>query len=271
MASTIKPVQGGDINDAFLIVDNFDTPYFIKVNDADRFPHLFEKEAKGLIALRSAGIIAVPDVLSTGVVGTRQYLLLNWIERGTPKIDFWEQFGKGLALMHQKTQPCFGFEENNFIGSLVQLNTKYDTWYDFYSQCRILPLMRQLKDKTILTNSDLLKAENFCKKLPEIFPNEPPSLLHGDLWSGNFMIGADGHAVIYDPATYYGHREMDLGMSKLFGGFDPPFYEGYEEIYPLEKRWRDRLPYTQLYPLLVHASLFGGHYIGSVRLILKIF
>jgi len=108
-----------------------------------------------------------------------------------------------------------------------------------------------------------------CKKSEFLFPEEPPALLHGDLWSGNFKITTEGEATIFDPAVYYGHREMDIGMTLLFGGFDQRFYEAYHEIYPLEKDWKQRIPLTQLYPLLVHALLFGGHYVESVRRIMK--
>ena len=108
-------------------------------------------------------------------------------------------------------------------------------------------------------------AETFCKQLNHLFPSEPPSLLHGDLWSGNYMISSAGYAAIYDPAVYFGHREMDIGMTKLFGGFEQRFYSAYQEAYPMEKNWMQRLPLTQLYPLLVHAVLFGGHYVSSSR------
>ena len=128
-----------------------------------------------------------------------------------------------------------------------------------------MPLVKRLVNTGILTQQDLTTAELFCKRTSELFPTEPPSMLHGDLWSGNFMISTDGNAAIYDPAVYFGHREMDLGMTKLFGGFDQRFYDAYDEVYPLEKNWLKRLPLTQLYPLLVHAVLFGGHYVTSAR------
>ncbi|MCE3259411.1 MAG: hypothetical protein K0S12_1052, partial [Bacteroidetes bacterium] len=123
----------------------------------------------------------------------------------------------------------------------------------------------------VFTKSDLTHAEKLCAKLPDLFPEETPSLLHGDLWSGNFMVSASGQACIYDPAVYYGHREMDLGMTKLFGGFDNEFYSAYEETYPLEKNWRERLLLTQLYPVLVHAVLFGGGYADSARRTMRMY
>jgi len=131
--------------------------------------------------------------------------------------------------------------------------------------------VKKLFDAGDLSAKDIRDADLFCNNLRIIFPAEPPSLLHGDLWAGNYMIISTGYAAIFDPAVYCGHREMDIGMTKLFGGFDQRFYEAYNETNPLEKGWENRLPVTQLYPLLVHAVLFGGHYIESVKNILKAF
>ena len=114
-------------------------------------------------------------------------------------------------------------------------------------------------------------AESLCNRFEQIFPKEPPALLHGDLWGGNYLIDSSGEVAIYDPAVYYGHREMDIGMARLFGGFDPRFYDQYNNTYPLENGWERRVGVTQLYPLLVHAILFGGHYINQARKIVKDF
>jgi len=130
-------------------------------------------------------------------------------------------------------------------------------------------LVMQLFNSNAFSKKDVTAAEKLCEKLNEVLPLEPPALLHGDLWSGNFMVTANGYAAIFDPAVYYGHREMDIGMTKLFGGFDQPFYDAYEEVYPLEKGWKQRLQLAQLYPILVHAILFGGHYIDKAKTILK--
>jgi fructosamine-3-kinase len=199
------------------------------------------------------------------------------MEHGAPAKDFWEDFGMSLAEMHKKPQAYFGFEEDNFIGSLHQSNgTNASTgpatktnWAKFYAEERILPLVDKLITRGDLSKTDRTNAEKLCNKFDSLFPKETPSLLHGDLWSGNFMCAQNGKPCIYDPAVYYGHREMDLGMTKLFGGFDKKFYEAYHATYPLEKNWEQRIPLTQLYPLLVHAILFGGAYVGSVRDILK--
>jgi fructosamine-3-kinase len=132
-----------------------------------------------------------------------------------------------------------------------------------------MPLVAKLHDNGSFESATLRCAEKLCTKLSEIFPPEPSALLHGDLWSGNFFVAASGHVAIFDPAVYYGHREMDLGMSLLFGGFDRRFYEAYNACYPLEAAWRQRVQLTQLYPLLVHAVLFGGHYVSSCKNIIE--
>jgi len=262
--SQLQSVHGGDINDAYCVYTQTGK-YFMKINHARKYPEMFAKEAQGLQALRNNSQFTVPRVIVHGVSDADQYLILEWIEQGQPRKDFALHFGRNLAAMHQLQQPYFGFETDNYIGSLPQVNTQHASWNTFYAQCRILPLVKILADQEAFSGADVKKAERFCERLSEIFPEEAPALLHGDLWSGNYCVTADGYAAIYDPAVYYGHREMDLGMTLLFGGFPRAFYEAYHEYYPLEPNWRKRVAYTQLYPLLVHAILFGGHYVHAVR------
>lgn len=269
--TSFEPVHGGDINRAYCLYSS-DAKYFLKVNDANLYPAMFEKEANGLQALaKELPTLIVPQPIKYGIAQQQQYLLLEWIEPGKPKTNFWENFGTALATMHQPPRSYFGWEEDNYIGSLHQYNTKYDSWHLFYAECRIMPLISRLFNTAVFSRQDVMTAESLCKKFDQLFPHEPPALLHGDLWSGNFMITATGSAGIYDPAVYYGNREMDIGMTKLFGGFDERFYVAYNEKYPLEKDWQLRLQLTQLYPVLVHAVLFGGHYVRSAKDIMKRF
>lgn len=263
-----EPVDGGDINDALCIYSG-NKKLFLKLNSSSSYPLMFRKEANGLNKLKNNSSITIPDVICSGVAEEHQYLLLQWMERGNARSDCMEKFGADLARMHQQKQLFFGFEENNYIGSLSQQNDNHDSWSSFYASCRILPLVKKLFNHSLFSKKDVENAELLCKKLKDLFPEELPSLLHGDLWSGNYMVGSDGYVVMYDPAVYYGHREMDIGMTKLFGGFDQRFYDAYNDTYLLQKGWKNRLPLTQLYPLLVHAILFGGHYIYNVRQILE--
>lgn len=266
--SHCEAVHGGDINEAYCLHCD-SVKYFLKINEAERYPLMFEKETKGLKALRQSCNILIPQVIQYGITGEQQYLLLEWIEPGKAKPDCMKKFGEGLAKMHQQPQDFFGWTENNYIGSLHQVNTQHNTWHSFYTECRIMPLVKKLFDEGAFSQRDILAAENFCKELEQVFPSEPPALLHGDLWSGNYMVTTNGYVAMYDPAIYFGHREMDIGMTKLFGGFDQSFYDTYNEVNPLQSGWQQRLSFTQLYPLLVHAVLFGGHYVSSVKAIIS--
>jgi fructosamine-3-kinase len=261
-------VTGGDISSAYRLSDG-SRNYFLKVNDAASYPGMFAKEAGGLNALNENSSLVVPQMLKHGVSGQQQYLLMEHLERGAPAKNFWEDFGSALADMHQRKQSYFGWDEDNYIGSLPQTNTRHEYWNSFFADCRLMPLVKKLHSSGAFSSTDVSLAERLCAKLDHLFPQEPPALLHGDLWSGNYLITSSGKAAIFDPAVYCGHREMDIGMTLLFGGFEARFYDAYHEAYPLQAGWRDRVQLTQLYPLLVHAVLFGGHYVGSTRHILQ--
>ncbi|MEO5683988.1 MAG: fructosamine kinase family protein [Chitinophagaceae bacterium] len=264
-------VHGGDINTCYRLQGR-DSRYFLKLNNNTAgLQGMFAMEADGLHALRHNSSLLVPAVIKHGVIQDQQWLLLEWMEKGTPQKSKLQQFARGLASLHQQPQSYFGWHSNNYIGSLQQLNTKHGSWADFYTACRIMPLFKTLHEAGAFTKSDIAAAESFCKNIADLFPPEPPALLHGDLWSGNYMITTSGHAAIFDPAVYFGHREMDLGMTALFGGFDNAFYEAYHAVYPLQTGWQQRLPFSQLYPLLVHAVLFGGHYVQDARAIVMRF
>jgi len=169
------------------------------------------------------------------------------------------------------TNTNFGLDYNNYIGSLHQQNNLHPTWVDFFINERLQPQIKLARDNNEIDSTTILKFENLYKKLDEVFPKEKPALLHGDLWSGNFMSDEKGESVIMDPTVYYGHREMDIAMAKLFGGFDAEFYSSYNEHYPLENGWEQRINVCNLYPLMVHVNLFGGGYLGQVKSILSKF
>ena len=266
----ITSVHGGDINQCFCVADNANK-YFLKINNAERYPLMFEKEAKGLEALKKSFSLIVAKVIRYGISGQYQYLLLEWLDKDPIQKNSMYNFGAALAQMHKTPQPLFGWQEDNFIGSLQQSNIQLEDWNSFYAQCRIIPMAQKLFADKVFDKKDLADTVSLCKNINNIFPKEPASLLHGDLWGGNYMITSGGKAAIFDPAVYYGHREMDIGMTRLFGGFDTSFYTGYNDVYPLEKEWEKRISLTQLYPLLVHAVLFGGHYIYSAKEIIRKF
>lgn len=262
------PIGGGSINDAYRL-DSSHGPFFVKVNSWDRFPGVFEAEANGLQRLKASGALRVPAVIAYGEDHDDSYLLLEWVSQGERSFRFWDSLGRGVAALHRTRSDRFGLERNNYIGTLKQENGWKDTWHDFYIAHRLAPQLRTAVDRGRLGSGDELRAERLFRALPNLYPQEAPALLHGDLWNGNVIGARDGAAVLVDPAVYYGHREMDIAMSQLFGGFDAAFLTAYEEANPLAAGWHDRLDLWQLYPLLVHLNLFGGDYREQVVGILK--
>lgn len=265
-----QSIGGGCINHAHQLKTNHGN-FFLKWNDAKSFPTMFESEAKGLSLLRATNTLFIPEISSVGEDAENSFLLLEWIEPGKKQKNFRKDFGKNLALLHQHTSEYFGLDHDNYIGSLSQKNKPHASWTEFFIQQRLEPQVKLAVDAGKLSNQFITKLSNLYNALPEILPEENPSLLHGDLWNGNFMVAPNGFACLMDPAVYYGHREMDLAMTRLFGGFDPEFYQSYHETFPLEKNAPSRVDIYNLYPLLVHVNLFGGGYVQQVKSILSRF
>jgi fructosamine-3-kinase len=263
--SAMQPVGGGCINDAYRVTTSHGQ-FFIKTNSA-KYPQMFEAEAKGLQLLKGANAgIKVPDVIGLYNDGALECLVLEWIPQGQATKQYWQALGEGLAQQHRGTANVFGLNHDNYIGSLSQINTPNPSWVDFYINCRLRPMFEMGIEP--LGKELILHFEGLCAKLNHILPGEPPALLHGDLWSGNIMTGENDEPVLFDPAVYYGHREVDIAMTLLFGGFDKEFYSAYNEAYPLQPGWQQRMEIYQLYYLLAHVNLFGSAYVGQVRRIL---
>jgi len=262
----VVSVGGGSVNNNYkLITDN--GIFFLKTHHGPHNADFYKKEAEGLQTLNSIGKAKTPDVIK--VNSAEDCLLLSYIQPGIKDDYFWLDLGRTVAQLHKNTSSHFGFESNNYIGTLVQPNDKKENWCDFFINQRIMPMVKQAKTNNLLSTNILNKFDQFYKNCSTLFPNEEPALLHGDLWSGNFICSLSGEAYLIDPAVYYGHREVDLAMSKLFGGFNSMFYEGYEEVYKPQKGWESRTDLFNLYPLLVHLNLFGGSYILSIEATLK--
>ncbi|MCF8246645.1 MAG: fructosamine kinase family protein [Saprospiraceae bacterium] len=266
----VQTVSGGDINQAMKL-ETREGLFFLKINTDPFSGAMFEAEAEGLALLAATKCIQTPEVQGFGMTVEGGFLLLEHFNISYRPTGFWEKFGAALAELHRNSAINFGLGNDNFIGSLPQSNCLHDTWSDFFKNERLQPQLEIAKQKNKLQPTDIQGFEKFCKRLPDICPVEPPALIHGDLWSGNFLCSADGQPVLVDPSVSYSHREMDLAMTRLFGGFDQPFYRSYEEAWPLASGFEQRLPIYQLYYLLVHVNLFGGSYVGSVRSILKQF
>ncbi len=252
-------IVGGCINNAIKI--NTDKGLFFVKWNTNAKANMFQTEYNGLKVLKDTNTIRIPNVLCFD----DDFLILEFIPPSNPNNAFWEVFGQKLALMHKQTHSKFGLDFDNYIGSLYQDNTQNKNWTEFFIQNR---LQAQLSignfSGTLLSDFDKL-----FQKLPNLFPNEKPALLHGDLWNGNFLAKNGDTPMLIDPAIYYGNREIDIAMSKLFGGFNSDFYFAYNESHPLENGWEDRIQICNLYPLLVHVNLFGGAYINQVKNILS--
>lgn len=264
------PVSGGDINETHAITTTAGK-FFLKKNSASAFPGMFEAEDKGLGLLHEHSSLNVPRVIHQFQIDDWDYLLMSFLERGSQKDDFWEDFGMKLANMHRQTQNSFGLDHSNYIGSLTQVNEARSEWESFFIEMRIEPMVKRAVDSGRIPKIDLAEFDKLFRLLQDFFPQEPSAFIHGDLWNGNYSVASDGYATIYDPAVYFGHREMDLGMSRLFGGFSPEFYESYHQTYPLESGWEQRLDVANLYPLLVHVNLFGGGYYSSAKAVIRRF
>ncbi|MBK8492038.1 MAG: fructosamine kinase family protein [Saprospirales bacterium] len=258
---------GGDISTSRLLKSERGS-FFLKYQDGPEADRLLETEAQGLDLLRDHSPIRIPDVLSQGSSDGYAYLLLEYYEPGWANEAFWESFGAGLAQLHRNSAPQFGLHFDNFIGNLPQSNGFMDNWTDFYRDRRLAPQARLAHSKGLLHSSDLDQLERLYNRLPELMPVEAPALIHGDLWSGNYLVSKAQDPVLIDPSVSFAHREMDLAMSRLFSGFDWRFYRSYEAAFPLSPGFEARLPIYQLYYLLVHLNLFGESYLGSVREIL---
>ncbi len=226
-------------------------------------------DANGLKLLEQAGPLKVPTVVRQSEADGQAYLLLEFIDEGAADTAFWQQFGEGLAAIHRSSADAFGLGQDNFIGSLPQANGRHDNWPDFYREERLRPQAERALANRMLWPGAGQQLDRLYQRLPELCPAEPPALTHGDLWSGNFLKSAAYGPVLVDPAVSYAHREMDLAMSMLFGGFAPAFYEAYQKAYPIASGFRDRVGLYQLYYLLAHVNLFGQSYTGSVRQIVE--
>jgi fructosamine-3-kinase len=254
-------VSGGDINEAHEAQLADGRWVFVK-NHREAPAGMFAAEARGLDWLGQAHALRVPKVLAQGP----DYLVLECIRPGRREPDFDDRLGRGLAALHRAGAPSFGLDYDNFIGRLAQSNQPLATWAEFYGERRLLPQLRLAVDGK---RASAAMRRGFDRVLAHlkglVGPPEPPARLHGDLWGGNAMVDEQGLPCLIDPAVYGGHREIDLAMMQLFGGFRPRVYSAYQEAFPLPPDHEARVPLYQLYFLMVHLNLFGGSYVASVE------
>ncbi len=262
-----RPLGGGDINEAFEVKLADGRVVFVKTNA--RAPRaMFPAEARGLAWLGEARALRVPEVLAVSreVGDEPPFLALEMIASGRRVSGFDEELGRGLAALHRFGAPSFGLDHDNFIGRLPQDNTPCDSWPELYRTRRLEPQLRMAQDRGLASKRMRRGLEELFGRLEAIVGDpEPPARLHGDLWGGNLHVDESGHPCLIDPAVYGGHREVDLAMMQLFGGFGARVFDAYDEAHPLQPGWRDRVPLYQLYFLLVHVNLFGSGYVSSVE------
>lgn len=253
----IAPVAGGDIHQAWLLT-TAQTQWFLKVNRVSSAP-VFAAEALALERIQHSETLHCPSVIAQGETDQQAWLLMDYLPLTHRGDDV--QRGQALAAMHRTTHHQFGWEQDNFIGHTPQRNAWQQNWVDFYRQQRLEPqlalALQQGASRRLVEKGQQL-AENLAVFFEHYQP--VPSLLHGDLWAGNSAFTVQGEPVIYDPASYYGDRETDIAMTELFGGFSPAFYQGYNQAWPLDVGYQQRKPLYNLYHVLNHFNLFGGHY-----------
>jgi fructosamine-3-kinase len=262
-----RAVSGGDINEARELTLADGRVVFLKTNGrAD--PTMFPAEARGLAWLEEAGALRVPRVLAVSGEQGPAFLVLEAIRAGRRRADFDDQLGRGLAALHGHGAAGFGLDHDNFIGRLPQSNAPLAEpgWAAFYRARRLEPQLRRAVDAGLATPGLRRSCDRLFTVLEErVGPPEPPARLHGDLWGGNLLVDETGSPCLIDPAVHGGHREVDLAMMRLFGGFSTRVFAAYHEAAPLAEGADERVPLYQLYFLLVHVNQFGGSYLGSAE------
>jgi len=262
-ARALRPLSGGDVAAAYRAELADGRRVFVKTKD-DPPPGFFTTEATGLRWLRDAGAVAVPEVLVAS--DDPPLLALEWIDEGRPEPGTEEELGRALAALHGAGAPCFGREDRRTTGSRGLPNEPCEAWVEFYATQRLLPLARIARDARALPERAIAALEAVASRLDELGgPPEPPARLHGDLWAGNRLVDRDGRSWLIDPAAHGGHREFDLAMMRLFGGFGTACFDAYAELAPLADGWERRVPLHQLAPLVVHAIKFGGGYAAGTQ------
>ncbi len=269
---TTTQLRGGDIATAFKVL----TPtsvYFVKTASFPNALPMFEAESIGLHHIGNTKAISVPKIVRVSFSNATAYLVMEYVAPKTPAKKDMVRFGKALAKLHCPIpEKAFGLETDNYIGRLIQRNTQCNNWTDFYIHKRILTQLQTAVDTNLYPSDAIPRSERMEKVCSTLFGNVKPALLHGDLWSGNYIVSTKGAPYLIDPAVYYGHNEMDLAMTKLFGGFSSSFYGAYHDVIPPHPNQSELTELYQLYYLLVHLNLFGTSYLPGVqRIITKYF
>lgn len=262
---TATPVSGGDINEAYRITKGTSS-YFLLVQP-HREAAFYQHEIEGLQLLGQAAL--VPEVIANGQIDGDAFLILSWLESGTGSQ---RDLGELVAHVHQVHNDQFGFA-HNVDGKLPKINTWQDNWGEFYVYQRLDVLAKRAQEHGLWSETRQTHLDHLRTIILDFYHQKQTeaSLLHGDLWAGNYMFTGDSKPALIDPDVLYGDREFDLAMTTIFGGFDADFYAGYNAVYPVKPGFNDRLPWYQLYYLMAHLNLFGETYGGAVDRILSLY
>ncbi len=261
-----RRAAGGSIAESYAVTLEGGERAFVKTH-ATLPAAAFLREAEGLAYLAETRTVRVPRVLATGELDGRGFLALELLKiGGSSSAQQEEAFGRSLALLHATSAPRFGLAAPNHLATLPQDNTEGPSWAEFYRTRRLAPLVSRALARGVATASLARRFDQLYDLLEQrVGPPEPPARLHGDLWGGNRVVDARGDSWLIDPSVYAGHREVDLAMMRLFGGFSSKVWSAYQEAAPLAPGHQDRVPLYQLYPLLAHLVMFGGSYLGQVE------
>ncbi len=259
----IKIKTGGCISHAAEVMTS-EGSFFIKWKKASG-ANMYATEQRDLTQLAGKSSLKIPKPLHHGELQGQYYFLMEALDVVPESTGFWEHLGVGLAELHRHTANEHGLVYNNFIGSLPQSNIVHPSWHTFFVEERLNVQLEMALEKKLVDASFAKRFTQIYHKIPDLIPDAPSSLLHGDLWSGNILATKGDIAALIDPAVYYGSREMELAFTHLFGGFDAQFYKSYNEAFPLASGFRSRIDIYNLYPLMVHVNIFGTSYLKAVQ------
>lgn len=266
--NSTKPVTGGSISSAYLL-ETSNKNFFLKINKAPEALEMFLAEQKGLNTIEQTGTISIPHVHLVDSHNEKAFILMDYVENKRPDPADYSRLGTELAGLHLIVQRDFGFGSDNFIGNLPQSNHIHSDWIEFYWEERISPQLQLALKAGLLSEKETPTKQQSIEIFNRFLKNVTPSLLHGDLWGGNYLISTDGTPYLIDPAVYIGHSMVDISMSKLFGRFGTEFYDAYHDIIPKPEYYDEQIELYQLYFLLAHLNMFGRGYYSSASNILK--
>ncbi|TVQ50117.1 MAG: ketosamine-3-kinase [Saprospirales bacterium] len=246
------------------------TKMLVKVYTQNDGHNRMTAEEDGLKMLKQTNTVSIPEIYFAEKLYSGALLIMKYVESSHPHRKSMSLLGTQLAQLHlSATKSCFGLNRHNYIGALDQCNKPYKKWSAFYFSCRLKPQIDMAISRGLLPNDTISNENDWIDTIDKIYPLEQASLIHGDLWSGNLVTDIEGLPYLIDPAVAYSHRELDIAMSKLFGGFSEDFYASYHEVYPLADGFFERMELSQLYYLLVHVNLFGKSYVSQTRNLLR--